>query len=46
MGLGFMTDAYAYGVKTTVMDECPRLKALVERVGNDPKVKEWNAAHP
>jgi hypothetical protein len=45
MGLGFLTDCYAYGVRTTILDECPRLKALVERVGDHPKVKEWNAAH-
>ena len=46
MGQGFLTDGYAKGVRTTVMDDCPRLKALVERIGNHPKVKEWNDLHP
>ena len=46
LGLGFLTEGYAYGVKASVMDACPLLKALVERVGNHPRVKEWNDAHP
>jgi len=46
LGVGFLAETYCDGVKASVMDECPLLKALVERVGNHPRVKEWNAAHP
>ena len=46
MGLGFLTECYVDGVKSTIMDGCPLLKQLVERVGNHPKVAEWNALHP
>lgn len=46
MGLGFLTECYVDGVKSTIMDGCPLLKQLVERVGNNPKVTEWNALHP
>ena len=37
MGLGFLTECYVDGVKSTIMDGCPLLKQLVERVGNHPR---------
>jgi len=43
---GILDGTFAAGVQPNVMDNCPGLKALVERVGNHPRVQEWNAAHP
>ena len=33
------------GIEPRVLDACPGLKALVERVASHPRVKEWNALH-
>mmetsp|Transcript_56893 Transcript_56893/g.133018 ORF Transcript_56893/g.133018 Transcript_56893/m.133018 type:complete len:245 (+) Transcript_56893:43-777(+) len=43
---GILDGTYAAGIEPSVMEKCPGLRALVELVGNHPKVKEWNAAHP
>ncbi|CAK9032594.1 Glutathione S-transferase 1 (GST class-sigma) [Durusdinium trenchii] len=45
MGSGLLSDNYAEGVKASVLDDCPLLTALIERVDNHPRVKEWNEAH-
>ncbi|CAE7315747.1 Esyt3 [Symbiodinium natans] len=43
---GLLDGTYVTGIDPSVMDNCPGLKALVERVGNHPRVREWNESHP
>lgn len=34
------------GVAPEVLDGCPKLRGIVRLVGDDPRVKAWNEAHP
>jgi len=42
VGSGFMDGSYCEGISKTVLDNYPSLVKLVERVGQHPKVEEWN----
>jgi glutathione S-transferase len=43
MGSGLLDGTYCEGLEPAVLDGCPKLKQLIERVGELPKVAEWNA---
>ena len=45
IGEGLVDGTYADGIKPSVMDAFPGLKALVVRISQHPKVVEWNAKH-
>ena len=43
----FLDGAWAgNGVEPDVLDGCDKLLEVVRLVGEHPRVKEWNAAHP
>lgn len=42
---GILDGTFVPGIEPRVLDACPGLKALVERVASHPRVKEWNALH-
>ena len=44
-GTGLRDGTYCAGLDTGMLDGCPRLLALLERVGAHPRVVEWNARH-
>jgi glutathione S-transferase len=45
LGTGLQDGTYVPGLSTGVMDGCPRLLALLKRIGGHPRVAEWNARH-
>ena len=40
---GILDGTWCEGVDPAVLDDCPRLRELVQRVANVPRVAEWNA---
>merc|ERR1712062_483272 len=40
---GILDGTYASGISPSVLDGCPGLCSLVERVAAHPRVQEWNA---
>ena len=45
LGAGFRDGTYCDGIATTVLDNCPGLRALLDRIAAHPKVAEWEARH-
>lgn len=43
--LGIIKDGVLVGVPTDIMNPFPKICEIMEKVGDHPKVKEWNAAH-
>ena len=42
VGSGFMDGTYCDGISESILNKFPSLIKLVQRVGNHPKVEEWN----
>eukprot|EP00747_Dinoflagellata_sp_TGD_P147904 gnl/TRDRNA2_/TRDRNA2_176861_c0_seq2.p1 gnl/TRDRNA2_/TRDRNA2_176861_c0~~gnl/TRDRNA2_/TRDRNA2_176861_c0_seq2.p1 ORF type:complete len:226 (+),score=38.57 gnl/TRDRNA2_/TRDRNA2_176861_c0_seq2:55-732(+) len=45
MATGLLDGTYAAGIRPSIFDECPLLRALWKNIGDHSKVKEWNAKH-
>jgi glutathione S-transferase len=45
LGTGLRDGTYCPGIATSVLDGCPRLLELLQRIDNHPKVAAWNRAH-
>lgn len=43
--LGSIKDGVLEGVPAEIMNSFPKISEIIEKVGDHPKVKEWNAAH-
>merc|ERR1719419_123401 len=42
---GILDGSFVRGVQPSVLDNCPKLLALVSQVADHPKVKEWVEQH-
>ena len=42
---GILDRTFVPGIEPSVLDGCPGLRSLVERVAGHPRVKEWNDRH-
>lgn len=41
---GIIQGDYCEGIVPDILHDCPRLRALVDRVAGHPRVREWNAS--